>query len=133
MCLVGLGVCENAVFKISNCFAFIVVRGPRRFDPELPSSGLLFSVWESRVSGSPSREFWSSESSAACPDFESVPMEPAISPWLRLLLFVSPGVPTGRPEGPWTPLWCFRTVPVELPSSSSSSSLPDPSKESGIL
>jgi hypothetical protein len=52
MCLVGFGVDEKAVFRISNCFAFIVVRGPRRFEPALPSplpppappSGLLFSV-----------------------------------------------------------------------------------------
>lgn len=64
MCLVGFGVDEKAVFRISNCFAFIVVRGPRRFDPAPPSplpppappSGLLFSVWLSLVSGSPSRE-----------------------------------------------------------------------------
>ena len=64
MCLVGLGVCENAVFRISNCFALIVVRGPRLLDPPPPSplpppappSGLLFSVWLSLVSGSPSRE-----------------------------------------------------------------------------
>lgn len=63
MCRVGFGVCEKAVFRISNCFAFIVVRGPLRFEPAPLSSGLLFSVWESRVSGSPSREFWSSESS----------------------------------------------------------------------
>lgn len=64
MCLVGLGVCEKAVFSISSCLALIVVRGPRRFDPAPPSplpppappSGLLFSVWLSRVSGSPSSE-----------------------------------------------------------------------------
>lgn len=56
MCLVGLGVCENAVFSISNCFALIVVLGPRLFEPELPSSGDLFSVWLSLVSGSPSNE-----------------------------------------------------------------------------
>lgn len=53
---VGFGVCENAVFRISNCFALIVVRGPLLLDPELPSSGDLFSVCESRVSGSPSKE-----------------------------------------------------------------------------
>ena len=56
MCLVGFGVCENAVLSISNCFALIVVLGPRRFEPLFPSSGDLFSVCESRVSGSPSRE-----------------------------------------------------------------------------
>lgn len=56
MCLVGLGVCENAVFNISNCLALIVVRGPLRFEPALLSSGLLFSVWESLVSGSPSND-----------------------------------------------------------------------------
>lgn len=56
MCLVGLGVCENAVFSISSCLALIVVLGPRLFDPELPSSGDLFSVWLSLVSGSPSKE-----------------------------------------------------------------------------
>lgn len=64
MCLVGLGVCENAVLRISSCLALIVVRGPRRLDPALPSplppptppSGLLFSVWLSLVSGSPSNE-----------------------------------------------------------------------------
>lgn len=70
MCLVGFGVCEKAVFKISNCFALIVVRGPLRFEPAPLSSGLLFSVWESLVSGSPSNEFWSSESS--WPVFESL-------------------------------------------------------------
>lgn len=70
MCLVGLGVCEKAVFKISNCLAFIVVLGPLLFEPAPLSSGLLFSVWESLVSGSPSREFWSSESS--WPVFESL-------------------------------------------------------------
>lgn len=63
ICLVGFGVCENAVFRTSNCFALIVVLGPRRLDPAPLSSGLLFSVWESLVSGSPSKEFWSSESS----------------------------------------------------------------------
>jgi hypothetical protein len=56
MCLVGFGVWENAVFRISSCLALIVVRGPRLFDPELPSSGDLFSVCESRVSGSPSSD-----------------------------------------------------------------------------
>lgn len=56
MCLVGFGVCEKAVFRISSCLALIVVRGPRLFDPELPSSGDLFSVCESRVSGSPSSD-----------------------------------------------------------------------------
>lgn len=64
MCLVGFGVCENAVFNISSCLAFIVVRGPRRLELELPSppgpltppSGLLFSDWLSRVSASPSSD-----------------------------------------------------------------------------
>ena len=64
MCLVGFGVCEKAVLRISNCFAFIVVLGPRLLDPAPPSplpppappSGLLFSVWLSLVSGSPSKE-----------------------------------------------------------------------------
>lgn len=64
MCLVGFGVDEKADFRISSCFAFMVVRGPRRFEPAPPSplpppappSGLLFSVWLSLVSGSPSRE-----------------------------------------------------------------------------
>ena len=73
MCLVGFGVDEKAVFKISNCFAFIVVRGPRRFEPAPPSplpppappSGLLFSVWLSLVSGSPSREPSTDRSRAA--------------------------------------------------------------------
>lgn len=58
MCLVGFGVCEKADFKISSCFALIVVLGPRRLDPPFPSSGDLFSACESRVSGSPSREPW---------------------------------------------------------------------------
>lgn len=56
MCRVGLGVCEKAVFSISSCLALIVVLGPRLLDPELPSSGDLFSVWLSLVSGSPSKE-----------------------------------------------------------------------------
>lgn len=57
MCLVGLGVCEKAVLRISSCLALIVVRGPLRFEPTAPSpSGLLFSVCESLVSGSPSNE-----------------------------------------------------------------------------
>jgi hypothetical protein len=56
MCLVGFGVCEKAVFRISNCLALMVVRGPLRLEPEFPSSGDLFSVCESRVSGSPSSE-----------------------------------------------------------------------------
>lgn len=56
MCLVGFGVCEKAVFSISSCLAFMVVLGPRLLDPELPSSGDLFSVWLSLVSGSPSKE-----------------------------------------------------------------------------
>jgi hypothetical protein len=63
MCRVGFGVCENAVFRISSCLALIVVLGPRRFEPAPLSSGLLFSVCESRISASPSSEFWSSESS----------------------------------------------------------------------
>lgn len=66
MCLVGFGVDENADLRISNCFAFMVVLGPRLFEPAPPSplpppappSGLLFSVWLSLVSGSPSREPW---------------------------------------------------------------------------
>lgn len=73
MCLVGFGVDEKAVFRISNCFAFMVVRGPRRFEPAPPSplpppappSGLLFSVWLSLVSGSPSREPSTDQSRAA--------------------------------------------------------------------
>lgn len=56
ICLVGFGVCENAVFRISSCFALMVVRGPLLLEPELPSSGDLFSVCESRVSVSPSNE-----------------------------------------------------------------------------
>lgn len=44
ICLVGFGVCEKAVFSISNCLALMVVLGPRLLDPELPSSGDLFSV-----------------------------------------------------------------------------------------
>lgn len=44
ICLVGFGVCEKAVFKISSCFALMVVRGPRLFDPAFPSSGDLFSA-----------------------------------------------------------------------------------------
>lgn len=57
MCLVGFGVWLNAFFNTSNCLALIVVRGPRRFDPFAPSSGLLFSACESpRQSGSPSIE-----------------------------------------------------------------------------
>lgn len=56
ICLVGFGVWLNAVLRISSCFALIVVRGPRRFEPP-PSSGLLLSACESlRPSGSPSRE-----------------------------------------------------------------------------
>lgn len=52
---VGFGVWLNAFFSTSSCFALIVVRGPRRFDPFAPSSGLLFSACESpRQSGSPS-------------------------------------------------------------------------------
>lgn len=73
MCLVGFGVDEKAVFRISSCFAFMVVLGPRRFEPALPSplpppappSGLLFSVWLSLVSGSPSREPSTDRSQAA--------------------------------------------------------------------
>jgi len=38
MCLVGLGVCENAFFKISSCLALMVVLGPLRLLPPLPSS-----------------------------------------------------------------------------------------------
>lgn len=57
MCRVGFGVWLNAVLSTSNCLALIVVRGPRRFEPLAPSSGLLFSVCESpRPSGSPSSE-----------------------------------------------------------------------------
>lgn len=57
MCRVGFGVWLNAVLRTSNCLALIVVRGPRRFEPFAPSSGLLFSVCESpRPSGSPSSE-----------------------------------------------------------------------------
>lgn len=57
ICLVGFGVWLNAFFNTSNCLALIVVRGPRRFDPFAPSSGLLFSACESpRQSGSPSIE-----------------------------------------------------------------------------
>lgn len=55
MCRVGFGVWLNAFFNTSNCLALIVVRGPRRFEPFAPSSGLLFSACESpRQSGSPS-------------------------------------------------------------------------------
>ena len=55
MCRVGLGVCEKAFFRISNCFALMVVRGPRRFEPAPPSSGDLDSHWLSpRASPSPS-------------------------------------------------------------------------------
>lgn len=57
ICLVGFGVWLNAFFNTSNCLALIVVRGPRRFEPFAPSSGLLFSACESpRQSGSPSIE-----------------------------------------------------------------------------
>ena len=40
MCLVGFGVAANAAFKISSCFALMVVRGPLRlpFGPFSPSS-----------------------------------------------------------------------------------------------
>ena len=55
MCRVGLGVCEKAFFKISNCLALMVVRGPRRLDPAPPSSGDLDSDGLSlRLSPSPS-------------------------------------------------------------------------------
>ena len=33
MCLVGLGVWLNAVFRISSCLALIVVLGPRLLPP----------------------------------------------------------------------------------------------------
>ena len=33
ICLVGLGVAANAAFKVSSCFALIVVRGPLRLVP----------------------------------------------------------------------------------------------------
>lgn len=57
MCRVGFGVWLNAFFNTSSCLALIVVRGPRRFEPFAPSSGLLFSACESpRQSGSPSIE-----------------------------------------------------------------------------
>lgn len=65
ICLVGLGVCEKAVFRISNCFALMVVLGPRLFEPPFPSSGDLFSACESRVSGLPSTEPWWSQSKVA--------------------------------------------------------------------
>jgi len=55
ICRVGLGVCAKAFFKISNCLALIVVRGPRRLDPAPPSSGDLDSEGLSlRLSPSPS-------------------------------------------------------------------------------
>jgi len=80
MCLVGLGVCENAVFSISSCFALMVVLGPRRFDPELPSSGDLFSVWLSLVSGSPSKEPARAERTAVRYDvpFDAFPLITAV-------------------------------------------------------
>lgn len=56
ICRVGFGVAENADLSTSSCLALMVVLGPRRFDPELPSSGDLFSFWQSRASESPSRE-----------------------------------------------------------------------------
>lgn len=37
MCRVGLGVAAKAAFKVSNCFALIVVLGPRRLAPMLLS------------------------------------------------------------------------------------------------
>lgn len=132
---VGFGVCEKAVFSISNCFAFIVVRGPLRFDPEFPSSGDLFSVCESRVSGSPSREPedtqkvrarrglafphlpWSSESS--CPVLLSQFRSGAITSPVRELLLVS-----GVVEPCW---WCE----LLLISSSSSSSDAEHTSDSG--
>jgi len=85
MCLVGFGVDEKAVFRISSCFAFMVVLGPRRFEPAPPSplpppappSGLLFSVWLSLVSGSPSREPSTDRSrSAASQSHERQRLEP---------------------------------------------------------
>lgn len=38
ICRVGFGVAANAAFSVSSCLALIVVRGPRRFWPPLPSS-----------------------------------------------------------------------------------------------
>lgn len=58
ICRVGFGVCEKADFSISSCFALMVVLGPLRLEPPLPSSGDLFSAWESLVSVSPSNEPW---------------------------------------------------------------------------
>jgi len=55
---VGLGVWEKAVLRISSCFALMVVRGPRRFDPADESSGDLFSAPGSRDSESPSIDPW---------------------------------------------------------------------------
>ena len=43
MCLVGFGVCENAVLSTSSCFALIVVRGPLRLLLPLRSSGSQYS------------------------------------------------------------------------------------------
>ena len=52
---VGLGVCEKAFLRISNCFALMVVRGPRRLEPAPPSSGDFDSDGLSlRLSPSPS-------------------------------------------------------------------------------
>jgi len=44
MCLVGFGVAANAAFSVSSCFAFMVVRGPRRFPPKFWSSFSLLTV-----------------------------------------------------------------------------------------
>ena len=52
---VGLGVCEKAFLRISNCLALMVVRGPRRLEPAPPSSGDFDSDGLSlRLSPSPS-------------------------------------------------------------------------------
>ena len=44
MCLEGLGVAAKACFSVSNCFALIVVRGPRRLQLAPSSSSLPFEV-----------------------------------------------------------------------------------------
>ena len=44
MCRDGFGVAAKADFSVSNCFAFMVVRGPRRFPFAPSSSSLPFDV-----------------------------------------------------------------------------------------
>lgn len=143
MCLVGFGVCEKAFFNISNCLALIVVLGPLLLDPEFPSSGDLFSVCESLVSGSPSSE--PGEKKSAHLIFPPLPYRNRTGmminhqPWssesscVVLLSQLSNGVITSLvrelllASGVLDPWWWWELV---FNSSSSSSSEPEQRRES---